>query len=317
MHRSHSISAIAIALAAALFAVASVGPAFGQGKDVVLASQGNAKVTAADYEASILRIPERDRFGWAMSQERVNKEVEGLLRTRIIADEAKRLGLDADPSIKARVRHYEERLLAEAFGARIDAETTKEFDTRTQVYTERAREQYLTNKSQYQTPAEVKASHILIRPGSQAPEEVLAKARALRAKILAGEPFEAVAVSSSEDPTAKQNKGELGFFSAGQMDPVFEAAAFALTRNGEISEPVRTKFGYHLIRLEDKKPARQLSFEEVAPDLMDKLKSQLLDTRRTFVTNKLFDANRIEWNEPALGQLKKTVDPALLKSVTK
>ena len=297
----------------ALFAVASINPASGQEKDTTLASHGNATITKADYEASILRIPERDRFGWAMSQERVAKEVEGLLRSRTIANEAKRLGLGADPGFKARVNLYAERLLVEEYSAKVDAESAKEFDAEIPIYRERARELYLVNRSQYQTPPEVKASHILIRQSGRTPEDALAKAKALRERIMAGESFEAIAESSSEDPTAKQNKGELGYFGRGQMDPAFEAAAFAMTKKGDVSEPVRTQFGYHLIRLEEKKSQTQRTFEDVAPELMDKLKSQFIDARRSQVFGKLYDPGHVEWNEPAIVALKKTVDPALLK----
>ena len=189
MSRSDHVSKLALTFGAAMFVVASANPVFGQGKEVTLASQGSVRVTTEDYEASILRIPEKERFGYLMSQERVNREIEGILRTRIVANEGKRLGLDADPTIKARINLYAERLVGEAYAAKIDAETIKEFEAKKQIYNERAREQYLINKSQYQTPAEVKASHILIRPVGQTADEALAKAKALRARILAGESF--------------------------------------------------------------------------------------------------------------------------------
>ena len=284
-----------------------------QDKDPVLATYGAVKVTAADYEASILRIPEKDRFGWAMSQERVNKEVDNLLRTRTVAAEAKRVGLDADPSLKARLNLYTERLLADAYAARVDVESAKEFDAKVALYRERAREQYLVNKAQYQTPTEVKAAHVLIRTTGRTPEEALAKTKALRARIVAGESFTAIAEADSDDPSVKQNKGELGYFGPGQMDAAFEKAAFALANKGDISEPVRTQFGYHLIRLDDRKPGRQLTFDEVAPDLLETLKTKFIDERRTQIVGKTYEPGKIEWNEPAVVALKKTVPPELLK----
>ena len=300
-----------------ILAAYSIMPAIGQATDVTLASIGDTKVTVADYEASILRIPEKDRLGWAMSQERINKEIENLMRTRIIANDAKRKGLDNDPAFKTRVALYAERLLADAVGAKIDIESAKEFDTQRAVYLERAREQYLVNKRQYQVPAEVKASHILVDFKKQTPEEALAKVKALRARILAGESFEALAEANSDDRSAKQNKGSLGFFGRGKMDPAFEAAAFALQKPGEISEPVKSMFGYHLIRLDDIKPSRQLAFEEVSAELMEKLVAQFLDTRRAKVMQSIYDPAGVKWNESAVVGLKKTVDPALLKIPTK
>jgi peptidyl-prolyl cis-trans isomerase C len=299
-------------IATTMLAAYSITPAIGQATDATLASLGDAKVTVADYEASILRIPENDRFGWAMSQERINKEIESLLRTRTIANDAKRKGLD-NATFKARVALYAERLLAEAVGANIDVDSTKEFDAKRAAYLERAREQYLINKQQYKVPAEVKASHILVDFKKQTPEEAQAKVKALRVRVLAGESFESLAEANSDDPSAKRNKGSLGFFGPGKMDPAFEAAAFALQKPGEFSEPVKSKFGYHLIRLDDSKPSRQRAFEEVSADLMAKLKAQFLDARRAQVIQSTYDPAGVKWNEQAVEGLKKTVDPALYK----
>ena len=200
-----------------------------------------------------------------------------------------------------------------AIAAKIDEESAKEFESKRSIYLERAREQYLIAKQQFQTPAEVKASHILVEGKGRTPEEALAKVTAIRARIVAGESFETLAEANSDDPTAKQNKGSLGFFGPGRMDPAFETAAFALKKPGELSEPVGSRFGYHLIRLDDIKPPRQLAFEDVSADLMEKLKGQFLETRRAQVLAVTYDPARIKWNEAAVVGLKKKVDPALYK----
>lgn len=299
-----------------MLVVCSIAPAVGQATDVTLASIGDAKVTVADFEASTLRIPEKDRFGWAMSQERINKEIDYLLRTRTIANDAKRKGLDNTPTLKARVALYAERLLMEAVLANIDTDSGKEFDARRATFLERAREQYLINKQQYQVPAEVNVSHILVDVKKRTSVEALAKAKALRARILAGESFESLAEENSDDGSAKRNRGSIGFFGPGKMDPAFEAAAFALKRQGEFSEPVLSKFGYHLIRLDGVKPSRQLTFEEVSNELMEKLKVQFLENRRAQVIQSMYDPASVKWNEPAVAGLKVTVDPALFKIPT-
>ena len=231
------------------------------------------------------------------TDQKINEYLDLFTNFKLKVMEAKARGLDTTEAFRKEFRTYREEL-KKPYVAEKD-----ELDR-------------LTKEAYQRLKEEVKASHILIRPVGQTADEALAKAKALRARILAGESFAAIAESSSDDPTAKQNKGDLGYFGPGQMDPAFEAAAFAMGIKGEISDPVRTRFGYHLIRLDERKPPRQRSFEEVAPELMENLKSQFLDARRALVTNKLFDPSRVEWNEPAVGQLKKTVDPALLKSAT-
>lgn len=101
---------------------------------------------------------------------------------------------------------------------------------------------------------EVDASHILLRLEPDAPEkrdaEVLKKISLIRQEILSGKDFGDAAVEYSEDPSAESNKGHLGYFSAFMMVYPFENAAFE-TPVGEISEPVRSKFGYHLVKVND------------------------------------------------------------------
>ena len=128
----------------------------------------------------------------------------------------------------------------------------------------------------------VKASHILIRfkgsaaaakPGQKelTEEEALAKIQELRKRILAGEDFAKLASTESDDSVAAKNGGSLGSFTHGQMDPVFDKAAFAL-QVGQISEPVKTRFGYHLIKVEEHTTPK---FEEVQATIEQRMKPEL------------------------------------------
>lgn len=119
---------------------------------------------------------------------------------------------------------------------------------------------YDAKKAQY---TELKASHILFKADEAQLPEALKKAQDLRAKLVAGQDFSKAAADLSEDPSAKVNKGDLGWFKSGQMVKPFEEAALAL-KSGEISQPVRTIHGIHLIRLEGR---RERSFDEVKEEL--------------------------------------------------
>ena len=119
---------------------------------------------------------------------------------------------------------------------------------------------YDAKKAQY---TELKASHILLKVDDAKGGDTLKQAQELRAKLVAGQDFAKTATDLSEDPSAKANKGDLGWFKSGQMDKAFEDAALAL-KPGEISQPVRTKFGIHLIRLEGR---REASFEDKKEEL--------------------------------------------------
>ena len=103
--------------------------------------------------------------------------------------------------------------------------------------------------------ADIEASHILIRPETSSPADTaaaLATIQGLRARVLAGEDFATLARQYSDDTGSAENGGSLGSFGRGRMVPPFEAAAFALAEEGEISEPVRTRFGWHIIQLTGK-----------------------------------------------------------------
>ena len=110
-----------------------------------------------------------------------------------------------------------------------------------------------------------RARHILVAD-EEGTGQALVRAQELRARIVAGEPFEDVAREVSDDPASGQQGGDLGFAGRGIWVPPFEAAAFSL-KVGELSEPVRSDFGVHLIRVDDIRKSRTRSFDEVEEEL--------------------------------------------------
>lgn len=135
---------------------------------------------------------------------------------------------------------------------------------------------YQDNINTYVKPEEVKAKHILLT-GDDA--KVLEKIKDLRSKVNPKN-FAQIANKETQDPSGKNNGGELGWFSAGKMVPEFDAVAFKLGK-GQISEPVKTQFGYHIIFVEDKKAAETKTLEmvksEIAQMNIQKTKAQDLD----------------------------------------
>ena len=116
---------------------------------------------------------------------------------------------------------------------------------------------------------EVHARHILIRaaPGDEkASAAAKAKIEAIIARLKKGEDFEKVAKDVTEDPSGKANGGDLGYFTKEQMVPEFSEVAFKLDK-GQISEPVKTQFGWHVIKVEDKRAKQPPKFEEVKPQI--------------------------------------------------
>lgn len=116
---------------------------------------------------------------------------------------------------------------------------------------------------QYRTPEQVKASHILIKTDSRTDAEALAEITKIRSEIEGGLDFAEAAKKYSEDASNAPRGGDLGYFRRGQMVDTFEQAAFGM-ENGDMSEPVKTRFGYHLIKKIDYKPEVVRSLAEVS-----------------------------------------------------
>ncbi len=124
------------------------------------------------------------------------------------------------------------------------------------------RQYYDANLSQYQTPGQVRASHILLRVDGDNEEEVAARAAELAAEARDGADFAALAREHSQDETNAGTGGDLGLFGRGRMVPEFENAAFALGA-GEVSDPVRSPFGFHVIHVTEKQEEVTQPFAEV------------------------------------------------------
>jgi len=161
---------------------------------------------------------------------------------------------------------------------------------------------YKANPEKFEMPERVRASHILIRvPADAKPEEVIAKQKAAQAvleRLKKGEPFEKLAEEVSEDPSAKQNKGDLDFFPKEQMVPEFSAAAFKLKKGELALEPVRSEFGYHVIKVTDRKAAESITLEIAKPDVLAFLKQQKRETEMQKLAAELRAKAEVKINLP-------------------
>jgi peptidyl-prolyl cis-trans isomerase D len=137
------------------------------------------------------------------------------------------------------------------------------------VFAKKVEDQYKTNQATYESKEQVKASHILIK--SEPATDAAAKAKAESVlKRLQKEDFGKVASEVSDDPGSKAKKGDLGYFGQGQMVPEFEKAAFELPV-GKVSGLVKSNFGYHIIKVTDKKAASKASYDSVKNEIAKKM----------------------------------------------
>ncbi|HEX9881195.1 MAG TPA: peptidylprolyl isomerase [Hyphomicrobium sp.] len=178
---------------------------------------------------------------------------EYLIDNALFAEAAEAEKLGSTPEFEEQMRYLRQRMLREQYFEKTLKGTVSE---------DEAKKIYDTRVASLKIEEEVAARHLLVDS-----EE---KAKDLRAKIVGGADFAEVAKENSTDPGSKEQGGMLGYFTKGQMVPEFEAAVFKLHK-GEISEPVKTNFGWHIIKLEDRRRKVPPTFESVKDTIMNSL----------------------------------------------
>lgn len=172
----------------------------------------------------------------------------------------------------------------------------KEFSDKISITDPEVKAFYDSNPQFFQKSDEVKASHILVRVAADANEatkkEAKKKVESIQSKIKSGNDFAALAKELSDCPS-KEKGGELGFFGRGQMVPPFEKAAFAL-KPGEVSDIVETEFGYHLIKVLEKKPASTVTLDEVKGQIKQMLTQDKLQKEIVLMVEKLKKNAKVE-----------------------
>jgi peptidyl-prolyl cis-trans isomerase C len=246
------------------------GPLAALDPDRVIATIGTEKITAAQFDAIIDGLPAQYQ---AQARGPAKRQfMEQLVQLKVLAHQALVMHIDESPQAKQQIAFARENILANMAGKAITENVKVDKDSLQKYYDE--------HKNDYE---QVSAHHILIRfKGSPVPlkdgqkdlteEEALAKAQDIEKRLKAGEDFGAIAKAESADAGSGANGGDLGSpFKRGQMVKAFEDAAFTM-KVGEISDPVKTQFGYHIIRV-DKIEVK--SFDDVHADLENKVKPML------------------------------------------
>jgi peptidyl-prolyl cis-trans isomerase D len=166
------------------------------------------------------------------------------------------------------------RFNPQSLKAEVQKATDEQVDAFVKSDAARVEEFYKSNSFRFHKPKRVQARHILIKVAEKAPEKESAAAKEklveLQKKIQGGADFAQVAKESSQDPGSKDKGGDLGLFGPGTMDPAFEKAAMAL-KAGETSEPVRSRFGWHLIRVEEVVPEENRELKDAQKEIAAEL----------------------------------------------
>lgn len=245
---------------------------------VVGTSAAGVQVTSLDLAADALRIPQEVRAQLQARVKNLEQQTNNLLARRIVAQQALQQGLDKDPVVQAALQVARDRVLSDMMLERADAAARPSAEEVEGL----ARNIYVAQPQRFEVAEQVQARHILIA-GKDA--EARAKAHRLSKELAAGADFAALAKEHSADTGSAQRGGDLGFFGKGRMVPEFEQTAFAL-KDGQISDPVESQFGLHIIQRTASKPAGKQPFEEVREQLIKEVSDGLGRDARAALADK-------------------------------
>lgn len=233
----------------------------------ILAKQGGAVVTLEDIDAFAARIPEGQRAGFFNSPTRIDGVITNLLLQKQLAAEARKAGLDRDPAVQRQIALTAEEALGNVQLQRFKA-TLKLPD-----FSQLAQEDYIAHKKNYLIRGKLEVQHVLIstKTRSEADAKALAQTVAQEAQSHPDQ-FDALVEKYSDDPSKMSNQGHMeNAGDATKYVPEFAATASALKTIGEISPPVKTSFGFHVLKLVARTPDKQRAFADVKAEIIEQL----------------------------------------------
>jgi parvulin-like peptidyl-prolyl isomerase len=271
--------------------------------DKVLASNSRAAVTYEDFEAELSRIPQRDQFEFLMDRQRLAQLIDNILLNKTLAIEARELKVDQDPKVQAEIRNQVDKVLAKYRGQHLQRNTPKA------DYNLRAREIYLSDPGRFTRPAKYHLWHVLVSTNGRTAEDAQKRAAELHKQVLAGADLAKLAVESSDDPTAKTNKGDLEDTDLTGFDPKFAETVRPL-KTGDVTAPFLTRFGWHVAKVLKYTPPLKESFDVHKIDLVHEAETKHLLTawdnhlKKTRNDPKLFvDVDALEMIRPKMPPL--------------
>jgi peptidyl-prolyl cis-trans isomerase C len=237
--------------------IVSTAPLYAQDKDPLVAKVNGVEVHQSDLTVAEEEAGQLPPMSPEAKQDYLVQFVADMILVSKAAEDKK---FGDTPEFKRKVEFARKKLLMEGLLQSIGKDALTD-EAMHKVYDEAVK--------QIGDEKEVHARHILFRAAAgdeKASKEAEEKLKAVIARLKKGEDFAKVAGEVTEDPSGKANGGDLGYFSKDQMVPEFSEAAFKLEQ-GQLSEPVKTQFGWHVIKVEDKRVKPAPKFEEVKPQI--------------------------------------------------
>ena len=220
--------------------------------DPVVAEVNGEKIMFSDLVATYRALPAR--LQQVPFEQLYRPLLEHAIAIRLLSAEGRKAKLHESEAVKKRIRYIEGQYVYEAYVEKIVAERATEA---------KLKEAYEAFVKDFKGEEEVRASHILVKTEQEAKDII--------AQLDKGADFAKLAKEKSIDPTKDRNSGDLGFFSKEQMVKEFAEAAFALKKGETAKVPVKTQFGWHVIRVTDRRAGAPPKFDEVKEQLRQKL----------------------------------------------
>jgi peptidyl-prolyl cis-trans isomerase C len=236
----------------------TAGPAttLGAAAGEVVATYKGRKVTSDAVMQELERLPVPSR-SYLTAPDRKRQFVENMIMNDLLFEEGQKAGYDKDADIERQTKDLRKRLVIQ--------KVMRQYQTPPTISDEQVRAYYDQNPSLYST-TQIRASHILVKDEDTA-KQILVEVRANPDR------FADLAKEKSTDTTSAQRGGELGMFGQGRMVPDFERVAFSL-KPGEISEVVKTQYGYHIITITERKEGEQKPFDQVKEQIRATLRNK-------------------------------------------
>ena len=237
--------------------------------DAIALQHGDIIVTEEDIDRYIIsNTPEKDRNSILAKKNAFKEMIENIYIFRSLANEAQQ-----DPTLNWKqlnwaIEMQRSRMTALALLKNEEVKALNEHN-----WEPAAKEVYLAESERFSVPEMVRVSHLLIKTEGRGESEAKTLTQEARKQALSGKDFKELVARYSEDPSAKNNNGDLGFIRRGQMVKTFENAAFSMKRPGEISPVLKTRFGFHIIKFEARKKAAKIPFSAVKQEITTQLKS--------------------------------------------
>ena len=260
-------------------------------EDVVLAKVGGETITEADFQSAFRLLGQQEQMQVLMVQGGKDEFVKRMAESKLLSVQAKRLDLDKTPGYLRALERAKDDLLAREFLVKESEALQKKLA----VSEADVKAYYDKHPERFKQPELVSVRHILVAvkqgdaPTGLSDAEAKARIAKIQAELKKGTKFEALAKKYSDDPGSKENGGLYADADPSGWVPEFGAAARAQPI-GKVGAPVKTMFGYHLVKVEGRKSARQVPFEEAKANA-EKMAQQ---ERQATIWNELMDGLRKE-----------------------